>query len=82
MKVNSTIMSWNSYIDVVKAYSRDATGKEHIDRVCIIGLDGVRYTDDTHPTSLKVSMWYAFSMENIYKLYKSCDGSLFTLPEL
>ena len=56
MKVNSTIMSWNSYIDVVKAYSRDATGKEHIDRACIIGLDGVRYTDDTHPTSLKVSM--------------------------
>ena len=65
VKWEVSIMSWNSYIDTVKAYSRDATGKEHIDKVCIIGLDGVRYTDDTHPSSLKVSIWYAFDREYI-----------------
>ena len=61
-------MSWNSYIDTVKAYSRDATGKEHIDRACIIGLDGVRYTDDTHPSSLKVKV-LVFNYIYIYILY-------------
>ena len=58
-------MSWNSYIDTVKAYSRDAVGKEHIDKACIIGLDGVRYTDDTHPSSVKVRI-FVFNYIYIY----------------
>ena len=34
------IMSWNSYIDSVIAYSRDASGNAHVDKVCIIGMKG------------------------------------------
>ena len=33
-------MSWNSYIDSVIAYSRDLLGNTHIDKACIIGMDG------------------------------------------
>lgn len=67
-------MSWNSYIDTVKAYSRDATGKEHIDRACIIGLDGVRYTDDTHPSSFKVT---PEEVGTITRCMKSKDFTVF-----
>ena len=33
-------MSWDSYIDSLIGYSRDAKGVSHIDKACIIGMDG------------------------------------------
>ena len=33
-------MSWDSYIDSLIGYSRDAKGAAHIDKACIIGMDG------------------------------------------
>ena len=49
-------MSWDSYIDNLIAQSKDATGKVHVDRACIIGLDGgAKWTTDTHANALKVS---------------------------
>lgn len=33
-------MSWDSYIDNLTAQTRDASGTEHVDKACIIGIDG------------------------------------------
>ena len=33
-------MTWDSYIDSVIAYSRDFNGDAHVDKACIIGMDG------------------------------------------
>ncbi len=33
-------MSWDSYLDNLVAQSKDASGTAHVDKCCIIGLDG------------------------------------------
>jgi len=33
-------MSWDSYIDNLIAQTKDASGSEHCDKACIIGIDG------------------------------------------
>lgn len=51
-------MSWDSYIDNLIAQSKDASGGAHVDRACIIGLDGGGpWTTASHPSALKVSWW-------------------------
>ena len=48
-------MSWDSYIDNLIAQTKDATGALHVDRACIIGIDGgAAWTTAAHPNSLKV----------------------------
>lgn len=51
-------MSWDSYIDNLIAQSKDATGATHVDKACIIGLDGgAKWTSDGHASALKVRVW-------------------------
>lgn len=33
-------MSWDSYLDNLQAQSKDPAGTAHVDRCCIIGIDG------------------------------------------
>lgn len=48
-------MSWDSYIDNVIAQSKDAGGSAHVDRACIIGIDGgAPWTSAGHASALKV----------------------------
>ena len=49
-------MSWDSYIDNLIAQSKDASGTAHVDKGCIIGMDGgAAWTTAGHPNALKVS---------------------------
>ncbi|ELU03438.1 hypothetical protein CAPTEDRAFT_162297 [Capitella teleta] len=49
-------MSWDGYIDTLIGQTRDASGTNHCDSACIIGLDGgARWTTDTHAQAMKVS---------------------------
>ena len=51
------VMSWDSYIDNLIAQSKDSSGTAHIDRGCIIGLDGgAAWTTAGHACALKVSI--------------------------
>jgi profilin len=48
-------MSWDSYIDNLIAQSKDASGSTHVDKACIIGLDGgAKWTSDGHASAYKV----------------------------
>ena len=48
-------MSWDSYIDNLIAQSKDASGGLHVDKACIIGLDGgAKWTTDGHASAYKV----------------------------
>ena len=48
-------MSWDSYIDNLIAQTKDASGKTHCDKACIIGLDGGgHWTSSNHPNALEV----------------------------
>ena len=48
-------MSWDSYIDNLIAQTKDASGKAHCDKACIIGLDGgAPWTTSNHPNALQV----------------------------
>lgn len=45
-------MSWDSYIDNLVGHSKDPTGTCHVDRACIIGLDGgAPWTTAGHPNA-------------------------------
>lgn len=49
-------MSWDSYLDNLVAQSKDAAGTAHVDRACIIGIDGgAAWTTEGHANALKVS---------------------------
>jgi len=49
-------MSWDSYIDNLIAQSKDGGGQAHVDKVCIIGIDGgAQWTSNTHANALKVA---------------------------
>jgi hypothetical protein len=48
-------MSWDSYIDNLVAQTKDASGTAHVDKACIIGLDGgAAWTTAGHACALKV----------------------------
>ena len=48
-------MSWNAYIDNLIAQSKDASGRNNIDKACIIDIDGSRpWTENTYPNAYKV----------------------------
>ena len=48
-------MSWDGYIDNLIAQTKDASGSAHVDKACIIGLDGgAKWTTDGHACALKV----------------------------
>lgn len=68
-------MSWDSYIDNMIAQSKDASGTEHMDKACIIGLDGgAPWTTAAHPKALKLSSQEA---QDIARCFKSKDFSGF-----
>ncbi|XP_020903662.1 profilin [Exaiptasia diaphana] len=68
-------MSWDSYIDNLLAQSKDASGSCHVDRACIIGLDGgAPWTTAGHANSLKLQ---GQEGANIAKCFKSKDFSAF-----
>ena len=50
-------MSWDSYLDNLVAQSKDAAGSAHVDKACIIGVDGgAAWTTPGHACALKVSI--------------------------
>ena len=50
-------MSWDSYLDNLIAQSKDAAGTAHVDRACIIGMDGgAKWTTDGHASAFKVGL--------------------------
>ena len=68
-------MSWDSYLDNLVAQSKDATGATHIDKCCIIGLDGgAKWTTDAHPLAFKLD---PNECANIAKCFKAKDFSVF-----
>lgn len=49
-------MSWNSYVDVlISASLCNKDRSSYIKRGCLIGLDGVIWTDNNYPNTLKPS---------------------------
>ena len=48
-------MSWDSYLDNLIARSKGSGDKPHIDKACIIGLDGSAWTTPGSPSALQVS---------------------------
>ena len=50
-------MSWDSYLDNLVGHSKDANGAAHVDKCCIIGLDGgASWTTSASPYALTVSI--------------------------
>ena len=68
-------MSWDSYLDNLIAQSKDATGATHIDKCCIIGLDGGgKWTTDAHASAFKIVPTEGAS---IAKCFKTKDFTAF-----
>lgn len=58
-------MSWNSYIDNLIAQTKDGAGNAHVDKACIIGIDGgAKWTTDSHGSAYKVS-WVLFELLSV-----------------
>ncbi|XP_071959987.1 profilin-like [Antedon mediterranea] len=67
--------SWDSYIDYLIAQTKDASGTEHADQACIIGLDGgAKWTTDGHANAYKLTTSEA---TDIAVSFKSEDFSAF-----
>ena len=70
-------MSWDSYLDNLIAQSRDATGATHVDKACIIGIDGGgKWTTDAHPSAFKLD---ASECAKIAQCFKSKDFTTFMM---
>ncbi|XP_015769032.1 PREDICTED: profilin-like isoform X3 [Acropora digitifera] len=68
-------MSWDSYIDNLIAQTKDASGKAHCDKACIIGLDGgAPWTTSNHPNALELNHSEA---QTISRCFRNKDFSLF-----
>ncbi len=68
-------MSWDSYIDNLIAQTKDTAGREHVDKACIIGLDGGAGWTTTGPANaLKLS---PLEGGKIAKCFKSKDFTPF-----
>jgi len=64
-------MSWDSYLTNLVAQSKDNEGAAHVDKACIIGLDGgAKWTSDAAPEALKLS---AEEGANVAKAFKAKD---------
>ena len=64
-------MSWDSYIDNLIAQSKDSSGMAHIDRACIIGLDGgALWNSPSHPNALKVRLFVGSNTYELFKMFK------------
>ncbi|XP_033748927.1 profilin-like [Pecten maximus] len=61
-------MSWDSYIDNLRAYSKDGSGRINADRACIIGLDGgAKWTTDEHPNAFKPDPQECADIASVFK---------------
>ena len=68
-------MSWDSYIDNLVGQSKDASGTAHVDKACIIGLDGgASWTSTAHANAVKLCDGEGAS---IAKCFKSKDFTPF-----
>lgn len=68
-------MSWDSYLDNLCAQSKGSDGSAHIDKCCIIGIDGgAKWTTDGHPNALTMA---DDECANIARTFKSKDFSPF-----
>lgn len=68
-------MSWDSYIDNLLGHSKDPTGTSHVDKACIIGLDGgAPWTTAANPNALVLQ---GSEGANIAKCMKNKDFSPF-----
>ena len=64
-------MSWDSYIDNLIALSKDSSGMAHIDRACIIGLDGGAFWNSpSRPNALKVRLFVGSNTYELFKMFK------------
>ena len=64
-------MSWDSYIDNIIAQSKDSSGMAHIDRACIIGLDGGAFWNSpSHPNVLKVRFYVGSNTYELFEMFK------------
>jgi profilin len=64
-------MSWDSYIDNLIGYCRDASGDVHCDKACIIGIDGgSKWTSDAHAKALKPTPQECTTIANCFKTKK------------
>jgi len=67
--------TWDSYIDNLIERSKDESGQLHVEKACIIGLDGGgRWTSDQHPSALKLTPNEA---QTIAKCFKKKDFTSF-----
>lgn len=62
-------MSWDSYIDNLIGH-----GAGHTDAACIIGMDGSKWTTDSHGQAIKIT---AQEAATIGRVYTSGDASVF-----
>ena len=68
-------MSWDSYIDNLIGQSKDQSGTAHVDRACIIGIDGgAPWTTASHPKALKLQ---GQEGANITRCFQSKDFTYF-----
>ena len=68
-------MSWDSYIDHLIEQSKDQSGTAHVDRACIIGIDGgAPWTTTSHSNALKLQ---GQEGANIARCFKSKDFTSF-----
>ena len=60
--------SWDSYIDNLIERARDQSGTAHMDRACIINIDGGGlWTAPTHPNALKLQGREGVNIANSFK---------------
>lgn len=60
--------TWDSYIDNLIEQSKDEFGQAHIDKACIIGLDGGgKWTSDQHPCALKLTPYEAKTIAECFR---------------
>ena len=60
--------TWDSYIDNLIEQSKDESGQAHIEKACIIGLDGGgKWTSDQHPRALKLNPYEAKTIAECFK---------------
>ena len=67
--------TWDDFIDNLIEQSKDKSGQAHVDKACIIGLDGgANWTSNQHPCALKLTRYEG---ETIAKCFKKKDFTPF-----
>ena len=60
--------TWDSYIDNLIEQSKDQSGLAHVEKACIIGLDGgAKWTSNQHPCGLKLTPNEAKTIAECFK---------------